>query len=93
MEEIEMNLTEMTNDQIKGMVMLIEQITKSNLANNIDQPISPEMIAVMAEAEKRGLKTVGGLDMLIYQAERAIEIWTGKTPDTKLMKIAALEVL
>lgn len=56
MEEIEMNLTEMTNDQIKGMVMLIEQITKNNLANNIDQPISPEMVAVMAEAEKRGLR-------------------------------------
>lgn len=48
-----MNLTEMTNDQIKGMVMLIEQITKSNLTNNIDQPISPEMIAVMTEAEKK----------------------------------------
>lgn len=31
--------------------------------------------------------------MLIYQAERAIEIWTGKSPDTKLMKIAALEAL
>ena len=31
--------------------------------------------------------------MLIYQAERAIQIWTGKNPDTKLMKIAALEAL
>lgn len=55
-----MNLTEMTNDQIRGMVMLIEQITKSNLANNIDQPISPEMIAVMAEAEKKRIK-IGGI--------------------------------
>lgn len=60
MEGIEMNLTEMTNDQIRGMVMLIEQITKSNLANNIDQPISPEMIAVMAEAEKKRIK-IGGI--------------------------------
>ena len=31
--------------------------------------------------------------MLIYQAERAIEIWTGKLPDIKNMKIAALEAL
>jgi len=31
--------------------------------------------------------------MLVYQAERAIKIWTGKNPDTKSMKIAALEAL
>ena len=54
---------------------------------------NPSKTIFIKEAEKRGLKTIGGLDMLIYQAERAIEIWTGKTPDTKLMKIAALEAL
>lgn len=54
---------------------------------------NPVKTVLIQEAQKRGLKTIGGLDMLIYQAERAIEIWTGKTPDTKLMKIAALEAL
>lgn len=54
---------------------------------------NPVKTILIQEAQKRGLKTIGGLDMLIYQAERAIEIWTGKTPDTKLMKIAALEEL
>jgi len=54
---------------------------------------NPTKTILLKEAEKRGFKTIGGLDMLIYQAERAIEIWTGKTPDTKLMKIAALEAL
>ena len=54
---------------------------------------NPSKTILLKEAEKRGLRTIGGLDMLIYQAERAIEIWTGKNPDTKLMKIAALEVL
>ena len=54
---------------------------------------NPIKTILIKEAEKRGFKTIGGLDMLIYQAERAIEIWTGKTPDTKLMKIAALEAL
>lgn len=54
---------------------------------------NPVKTVLIQEAQKRGLQTVGGLDMLIYQAERAIEIWTGKSPDTKLMKIAALEVL
>ena len=54
---------------------------------------NPVKTVLIQEAQKRGLRTIGGLDMLIYQAERAIEIWTGKTPDTKLMKIAALEAL
>ena len=54
---------------------------------------NPVKTVLIQEAKKRGLKTIGGLDMLIYQAERAIEIWTGQSPDTKIMKIAALEVL
>lgn len=54
---------------------------------------NPVKTILLKESEKRGLKIIGGLDMLIYQAERAIQIWTGKNPDTKLMKIAALEAL
>ena len=54
---------------------------------------NPVKTVLIQEAKKRGLKTIGGLDMLIYQAERAIEIWSGQSPDTKIMKIAALEVL
>ena len=54
---------------------------------------TPTKTVLLREAEKRGFRTISGLDMLIYQAEKAIEIWTGKTPDTKLMKIAALEEL
>lgn len=54
---------------------------------------NPVKTVLIQEAQKRGLQTVGGLDMLIYQAERAIEIWTGKSPDTKHMIIAALEAL
>ena len=44
-------------------------------------------------AKKLNLRTVEGLDMLIYQAEKAINIWTGKNPDTQTMKIAALKAL
>ena len=54
---------------------------------------NPAKTILIQEAQKRGLKTIGGLDMLIYQAERAIEIWTGKTPDVQAMKIAALEAI
>ena len=54
---------------------------------------NPSKTILIQEAQKRGLKTIGGLDMLIYQAERAIQIWTGKSPDVQAMKIAALEAL
>lgn len=54
---------------------------------------NPVKTVLIQEAQKRGLQTIGGLDMLIYQAERAIQIWTEKKPDVKLMKIAALEAL
>lgn len=44
-------------------------------------------------ADKCGLRRVEGLDMLIYQAEKAINIWTGLSPDVQSMKIAALKAL
>lgn len=54
---------------------------------------NPLQTILIKEANKRGLKTIGGLDMLIYQAQRAIEIWTDQVPDFNIMKIAALEAL
>ena len=51
-------------------------------------PLKTELIKI---AKKHGIKTIQGLDMLIYQGAKAFEIWTGKKPDTQLMKIAALE--
>ena len=54
---------------------------------------NPSKTILIKEAQRRGLRTIGGLDMLIYQAERALQIWTGKLPDTDKMKIAALEAL
>ena len=54
---------------------------------------NPVKTILISEAQKRGLRTIGGLDMLIYQAQKAINIWTGKTPDFNIMKIAALEAL
>ena len=54
---------------------------------------NPSETILLKESAKRGLPVIGGLDMLIYQAERAIEIWTGRTPDTNKMKKAAIEAL
>ena len=54
---------------------------------------NPTKTKLITMAQKAGLRTIGGLDMLIMQAQRAQIIWTGKTPDANLMKIAALEAL
>ena len=54
---------------------------------------NPIKTVLLREAQNRGLKIISGLDMLIYQAQRAIEIWTGKSPDANVMKLAALEAL
>ena len=69
----------------------LDKLTENTLVYDI--VYNPAKTILLKEAEKRGLRTIGGLDMLIYQAERAIQIWTGKTPDAKIMKIAALEAL
>lgn len=54
---------------------------------------NPIKTVFLRTAKEYGYRTIEGLDMLIYQAERAIEIWTGLKPDVKIMKIAALETL
>ena len=52
---------------------------------------NPKKTSLIKLAQKHNYQTVTGMDMLIHQAVEAQKIWTGKTPDFKDMKIAALE--
>lgn len=54
---------------------------------------NPIETLLLQYADKCGLRRIEGLDMLIGQAEKAINIWTGSSPDVKTMKIAALKAL
>lgn len=54
---------------------------------------NPSKTMLIQKAKDLGLETINGLDMLIHQAAKAQEIWTGKVPDIDKMKIAALENL
>ena len=54
---------------------------------------NPKKTILIKEADKLRLRTITGLDMLIYQAVAAQETWFGQTPDFKDTKIAALEAL
>ena len=54
---------------------------------------NPKKTLLIKAAEKLNLRTITGLDMLIFQAVAAQELWFGQRPDWKDMKIAALEAL
>lgn len=54
---------------------------------------NPKKTLLLKNAEKLGFRTINGLDMLVYQAVAAQEIWFNRTPDFSEMKIAALENL
>ncbi len=54
---------------------------------------NPVKTRLIKHAEFCSKRCIGGLDMLVYQAQKAFEIWTGQVPDVAAMKIAALESL
>lgn len=81
-----------------GDMMPIEMKALQTLNKNAvvyDVIYNPKKTVLIKSAEKLGLRTITGLDMLIYQAAAAQEIWFGGMykPDFKDMKIAALEAL
>jgi shikimate 5-dehydrogenase len=49
--------------------------------------------ALLAEARRTGCRTLDGLPMLVAQAERQFEWWTGQRPRAGLMESAAREAL
>ncbi|MBW8889764.1 MAG: shikimate dehydrogenase [Fibrobacteres bacterium] len=54
---------------------------------------APERTCLIRDAEARGLKTVGGLGMLVHQGRAAFEIWTGIKPEARAYYAAAREKL
>lgn len=54
---------------------------------------NPKKTVLLKNAENLGYNIINGLDMFVYQAIAAQEIWFGQTPDFNAMKIAALENL
>lgn len=55
----------------------------------VDLVYHPAVTPVMAAAAARGLRTVGGLGMLVHQAARAFERWTGVPAPLPAMAAAA----
>lgn len=53
----------------------------------------PRRTALLEAAARQGLRTVGGIDLLIRQAVRAFTFFTGETPDTVALYAALREPL
>ncbi len=54
-----------------------------------DLVYDPDPTPLMRAAEDAGCSTIGGLEMLVAQAERQFEIWTGRRPPQGLFAEAA----
>ena len=67
------------------------QIPKGGLV--FDTVYNPLRTRLLELAEKRGCKTVEGLEMFIGQGVRQFELWTGKTAPRELMHRVVLDAL
>jgi len=54
-----------------------------------DLVYDPDPTALMREAAAAGCMVIGGIEMLVAQAERQFEIWTGQRPPDGLFQAAA----
>ena len=54
---------------------------------------NPVKTRLRQDAEEAGVRTIGGLDMLVWQGALPFELWTGLQPPFGLMKEEALKAL
>ena len=54
---------------------------------------NPLKTRLLAGAEKRGAKTISGVEMLVWQGAAAFELWTGVKAPVEIMREAALKAL
>jgi 3-dehydroquinate dehydratase/shikimate dehydrogenase len=58
-----------------------------------DLVYAPPVTPLLAAAEEAGCLTIGGLEMLVAQAERQFELWTGQRPPQGLFHASATQAL
>lgn len=70
-----------------GVPVEVDRLAPGALA--VDIVYVPEATPFLEAAAARGLRTLGGLPMLIYQGALAFELWTGVTAPAEVMATAA----
>ena len=51
---------------------------------------NPPQTRLLRDAASAGCRTIGGLDMLVAQAQAQFEWWTGQRPGDRVMRDAAM---
>lgn len=69
----------------------VEQLAGAQLA--YDLVYNPPETRFLANARAAGCEVLSGLDMLVAQARKQFEIWTGLSPETTTMLVAAHRAL
>jgi shikimate dehydrogenase len=79
----------------EGLSPLSESSIASLPKNAIvyDIVYKPRKTKLLELAEKQGLKTIDGLEMLILQGAKGFESWTGQTPPINIMREALISCL
>jgi shikimate dehydrogenase len=54
-----------------------------------DLVYNPAETQLLAQASAAGAATIGGLGMLVHQGALAFKLWTGHSPPTEVMRVAA----
>ncbi len=58
-----------------------------------DLVYTPMETPFLSDARRAGAKPIGGLEMLVYQAEASVRLWTGREPPIDIMHKAARNAL
>ena len=86
------NATTIGMDQYEGKVL---DLNFDSITSNMvvcDVIINPPNTDLLAQAAKRGAKTIDGLGMLVYQGVIGIKYWTGLDVDKDVMREALQEI-
>ena len=69
----------------------VSPVPESSLTGQLvyDLVYNPPVTRLLREAERAGLKTIGGLDMLVAQAHEQFQWWTDSRPPAGVMRVAA----
>lgn len=59
----------------------------------MDLVYNPLKTLLLTEAQRAGCKTIGGVEMLVYQGAASFELWTGIRPPVSVMKQTVLDAL
>jgi shikimate dehydrogenase len=75
-----------------GAVLVPASLLKPDLVV-IDIIYNPLKTRLLAAAEKKGAKIIGGIEMLVQQGAAAFELWTGHSAPVQVMREAGLKAL